>query len=173
MKSVTTHLRNGLEVLGPAMYRARIPLAHLRILPLGTGVAPAEAPIPDQAAPGWRAIAPGGRWGGFDQYAWLHGEATLPADWVSPQRDASYAVALRLLLGVGPDFGWPEGLLYINGRLLQGINQHHPDLLLPDDLAQPGRLQFDVRAWSGMAPRDHQLEYAELTLLNQIGRAHV
>src|SRR6185437_12133753 len=120
---------------------------------------------------GWRAIAPGDHWGGQDENAWFHGAATPPAQWtrLARKRDGLHAIALRLRLGSVPhtDFGWPEGLLYLNGAFLQGINQHHIDLLLPTDRVRPGPNTFDVRAWSGMLPRDHRLEFAELALINR------
>ncbi|HEU5345972.1 MAG TPA: glycoside hydrolase family 38 C-terminal domain-containing protein [Ktedonobacterales bacterium] len=167
MKPATHRIRRGLEDLGHAMYRERRALHDLRMLPLGENIAPQETPIPDGDAPGWRAIAPSDSWGGYDQNAWFHGEAQIPPQWNVAQISDQYAVVLRLLLGVSRDFGWPEGLLYVNGRLLQGINQHHPDVLLPDEYAQYGPITFDVRAWSGILARQHRLEYAEVALLNR------
>lgn len=166
MKPTTYRIRRGLQDLGPAMYRERQPLNSLRMLPLGVGQPPQETPIPSEDAPGWRPIAPGEHWGGQDQNAWFHAEARLPERWVEAQRTGAYEVALRLLLGVSPDFGWPEGLLYVNGHLLQGINQHHPDILLPAEVVSPGDLTFDARVWSGLTALDHRLEYADIALLN-------
>lgn len=167
MKPSTVRIRRGLQDLATAMYRQREPLHDLRVLPLGAEVPPQEAPIPDAATTGWRDIAPGESWGGRDETIWLHGVADIPPQWRAAQRTGDYAVALRLLLGVSADFGWPEGLLYVNRRLLQGINQHHPDVLLPSELAQEETITCDVRAWSGMRARQHRLEYAEIALLNR------
>jgi alpha-mannosidase len=167
MKPSTIRIRRGLQDLATAMYRQREPLRVLRLLPLGAEIPPQEAPIPDAATTGWRAIAPGESWGGRDENIWLHGEADISAQWRAAQRTGDYAIALRLLLGVSADFGWPEALLYVNRKLLQGINQHHPDVLLPAELAQEETLTCDVRAWSGMRARQHRLEYAEVTLLNR------
>jgi len=166
MKPSTQRIRRGLEDLGAAMYREHFALSDLRILPLGPGMPPGDAPVPTADAPGWRAISPGDQWGGRDEYAWLHGEATLPARWI--EMDATgYSVALRFLLGTSTDFGWPEGLLYVDGRLLQGINQHHKDVLLPPSAIHGETLRFDVRAWSGMHTYTRRFEYAELTLLHR------
>src|SRR5262249_9208201 len=73
------------------------------------------------------------------------------------------------LLGVGEQeaFGWPEGLLYVNGTLRQGINRHHSDVLLLVDDIRRTPLEFDVRAWSGMLEGDHRVELAELALLDR------
>ncbi len=150
MKPATQRIRRGLKDLAEAIYRERQPLSDLRMLPLGTALAPEETPIPSGDTVGWRPIAPGEQWGGRDENAWFHGEGAIPQQWADAQQARRHAVALRLLLGVSPDFGWPEGLLYVNGRPLQGINQHHTDVLLPADVAQPGHIAFDVRAWSGL-----------------------
>lgn len=161
-------LRRGLLDLAPAMYRARIPLSDMRIFPLGTAISPAESPIPATGAAGWRAIAVGDRWGGADENAWFHASAEVPAAW-REQLGETRAVALRWLLGVGSEdyFGWPEGLLYVNGRVQQGINRHHPDVLLRDEDARTVHLMLDVRAWSGMLACDHRIEYAEVALLDR------
>ncbi len=168
MKPTTHRIRRGLKDLATYMYRERTPLTDLRMLPLGTQVEPQEAPSPGANAEGWRPIVPGQHWGSRDENVWLHGVARIPERWITAaqHRDARHAIALRLLLGVSEDFGWPEGLLYVNGCLLQGINQHHEDVLLPASLAS-GELTFDVRAWSGLRPHDHRLEYAEVALLDR------
>jgi alpha-mannosidase len=167
MKPSTSRIRRGLRDLAAAMYRERKPLTDLRLFELGANIPPEEAPIPPAGAPGWRAVMSGARWGGQDQNIWLHGEARVPAAWRTRLGSARYSLALRLLLGQSPDFGWPEGLLYVNGALLQGINQHHPDVLIPNSALTTGLMRFDVRAWSGVKSLDHRLEYAEITLLDR------
>lgn len=161
-------LRRGLLDLSSAFYRARLPLDDMRMLPLGRSVAPAETPIPPADAAGWRKIGVGDRWGGADENAWFHAEVVVPPAWAGRLGDA-YSVALRWLLGVGSEdnFGWPEGLLYTNGQLLQGINRHHADVLLRDEDARSGHVALDVRAWSGMLSGDHRIEYAEIALLDR------
>ncbi|HUY78618.1 MAG TPA: glycoside hydrolase family 38 C-terminal domain-containing protein, partial [Ktedonobacterales bacterium] len=182
MRPTTHRLRRGLLDLGAAIYRARLPLRDLRLLPLGTARPPQEPSLPDGDEPGWRSIAVGDHWGARDAYAWLRGAATLPQVWrdaladprtQATRRDAGprWALALRLLLGRAEMFGWPEGLLYVNGRLQQGINQHHADVLLRPQDAPIGELAFDVYAWSGMLESDHRLEEAEIALLDRDAEA--
>lgn len=167
MRPSTQRIRRGLLDLAPAIYRERSPLTGLGILPLGANIAPEETRIPSQDARGWRPIEPGERWGGQDQNAWFHGEAQVPSPWRERLDDTAYGLALRLLLGESLDFGWPEGLLYVNGELLQGINQFHPDALLPESALQNDELTFDVRAWSGISTGERQLKYAEIALVNR------
>ncbi len=185
MRPSTRRLRRGLRDLAPALYPQRLPLSDLRMLFAGFSLPPQQQPVPSADLPGWQPVTVGDRWGAHDAYAWFHGAATLPNEWAKlladtpsssgggPGRGPRYAVVLRLLLGIGERemFGWPEGLLYVNGRLQQGINRHHPDVLLrPDDLVA-GSLAFDVYAWSGMAPGDHRIEMAEIALLDRDAEA--
>ncbi len=167
MHSDISRIRRGLDDLSQAQYRERLPLRNLSLLPLGVALAPQEQPPPSRDHPDWRPIAPGAEWGGQDENAWFHGEASVPALLAAACASGTSAVPLRLLLGASSDFGWPEGLLYLNGELLQGINQHHEDILLPASVSEVERLDIAVRAWSGMQPRKHHLEYAELALLNR------
>lgn len=166
MKPTTARIRRGLEELHAAIYRERVALHDLRMLPLGKAHPPQETPIPIGDEPGWRPIAVGDFWGGQDENAWFHGEATIPPQWRDGSAEENTFV-LRFLLGVSPDFGWPEGLLYANGQLLQGINQFHVDVWLPDNLMRAEALRFDVRAWSGMTNHAHSLRAAELARLDR------
>jgi alpha-mannosidase len=90
----------------------------------------------------------------------------VPSAWNEALRQG-HAFALRLNLGDGHDFGWPEGLLYLNGQLRQGINRHHPDVLLTEADARARELEIVVRAWSGMTNEEHQVARAELALLDR------
>ena len=178
MRPSPRRLRRALLDLGPAIYRERLPLADLRMLPLGTNLVPQELPLPMPDDPGWRPMRIGDRWGGQDENAWFAASATLPQGWRESHGQAQrgggprYAPVLRLILGRDRDtFGWPEGLLYINGRLRQGINRHHEDtLLLPDDL-RADTLTFVARFWSGMETVNHRIDVAELALLDRDAEA--
>jgi alpha-mannosidase len=171
MRPSMARLRRGLRDLAGAIYQERAPLEDLRILPLGAGIAPQELPIPSANTSGWRVIQPGDRWGGIDQNAWFHGDVAVPVGWLDQmRREPGKMVVLRMLLGANVEsgFGWPEGLLYVNRRLQQGINRHHIDVLLPTNaVTASGRLTIDIRAWSGLYHTDHRLEYAEIALLDR------
>jgi alpha-mannosidase len=172
MRPSTIRLRRALLDLEDAVYPERVPLHDFRLLPVGTGIRPEELPIPDQEAPGWRDVSVGARWGGRDETVWFHAAGTPRESW-REQLGPSAAVVLRLQLGRGSEdaFGWPEGLLYVNGRLQQGINRHHPDVLLRDEDVHTGTLQLDVRVWSGQLPDAHLIEAAELALLDRDAEA--
>jgi alpha-mannosidase len=159
-------LRRALVELAPQIYAETRSLHDLRMLDVGSNSDPREMPIPPQRGD-WVSVHVGSRWGGHDRNAWFHGVVETPAQWIDQLDGHERAVVLRLLLGLGSEFGWPEGLLYVNGRLQQGINRHHVDILLRPDDVRSGAMTFDVRAWSGMLPQDHRIETAEIALLDR------
>lgn len=167
MRPSMQRLRRALIELAPRMYAASLLLRDLRMLDIGSGIDPAEMPIPSSDGGGWVAVHPGSHWGGYDQNAWFHAEAEIPAAWIAQLDDGDRTVVLRLVLGLGTEFGWPEGLLYVNGRLQQGINRHHPDVLLRPEDVRSSRVVVDARVWSGMLPTDRQIEMAEIALLDR------
>lgn len=167
MRPTMQRLRRALVELAPRMYAENVLLRDLRMLELGSGIAPQEMPIPSPDRDEWVAVRPGSHWGGHDQTVWFHAQTGIPPSWITQLDTGERAVVLRLTLGRGTEFGWPEGLLYVNGRLQQGINRHHPDVMLHDDDLHRGVLTFDVRAWSGMLPDDHRIEAAEIALLDR------
>ena len=167
MRPSMQRVRRALTEFAPRMYAESLLLRDLRMLDIGSGIDPREIPIPSSDSGRWVAVHPGSRWGGYDQSAWFHAQIEVPTPWNAQRDDGERAVVLRLLLGLGTEFGWPEGLLYVNGRLLQGINRHHPDVLLRLEDVRAGSLTFDVRAWSGMLPDDHRIETAEIALLDR------
>lgn len=166
-------LRRALTELAPRIYAESLLLRDLRMLDIGSGIAPQHTPIPSVDRAGWAPVHPGSRWGGYDQNAWFHATARVPDAWLDQvgsgdsAQESDRDVVLRLILGLGAEFGWPEGLLYVNGRLQQGINRHHPDVLLRPEDVRGGALTFDVRAWSGILPDDHRIERAEIALLDR------
>ncbi|MGE5333097.1 MAG: alpha-mannosidase, partial [Nitrososphaerota archaeon] len=167
MRPSMQRLRRALIEIAPRMYSESLLLRDLRMLAIGSGIDPAEMPIPSSDGEGWVAVHPGSHWGGYDQTAWFHAEVETPAAWIAQLDHGDRAVVVRLVLGLGTEFGWPEGLLYVNGRLQQGINRHHPDVLLRAEDVRSGRLVFDARVWSGMLPAERQIELAEIALLDR------
>jgi alpha-mannosidase len=167
MRPSMQRLRRALIELAPRVYTESRLLRNLRMLDLGSGIDPREMPIPSSDSGEWISVRTRSRWGGHDRTAWFHAAIETPDAWLAQLEEGERAVVLRLLLGQGSEFGWPEGLLYVNGRLQQGINRHHADVLLRADDIRSGELIFDVRAWSGMLPDDHRIESAEIALLDR------
>jgi alpha-mannosidase len=174
MRPSMQRIQRALLEIAPRIYAESLLLRDLCMLDIGVGVDPREIPIPSGDGGRWTQVHPGSRWGGYDQNVWFHAQIKIPEAWIAQldggeggEGGETHAVVLRLMLGKGTEFGWPEGLLYVNGRLQQGINRHHPDVLLRTEDVRSGSLAFDVRAWSGMLPDDHRIETAEIALLDR------
>lgn len=93
----------------------------------------------------YHPIAPGYKWTHLNQYAWLHADVNLPK-----------AKGTVLLL----NFGLPgnlnqtgfEGLLFVDGQPLQGIDSHHEEVLLKDNMLGK-QVSLDIKLWTGMYGR--------------------
>lgn len=112
----------------------------------------------------WRDIRVGDAWGGYDVWAWFCTQTLLPEGWRKAR------VYLRLLMGPRNDGGsTAEALLYVNGRILQGIDVWHMDAWLPPEILAAGELNIAVRAWSGVlhVPQHRHFHTAQLIRVDE------
>ncbi len=86
----------------------------------------------------WRWVETGGSWGATNTAGWFRGKFQIPTEWQGQK------VFLRLRFGTGGDIDGPEGLIFLNGREFQAIDQYHRRMLLTEK-AQGGE-QFDLVA---------------------------
>lgn len=125
---------------------------------------PAGAQEPGFDDSSWRDFAVGESWGGYDKVAWFRTTIEVPEAWRGQK------VALRLLPGPrdGGD-STAEGLLYVNGRALQGIDIWHTEALLPPQTYASGSVQVALRVWSGVlgVPEVRTFRVAELLLVDE------
>ncbi len=139
-----------------AVYRRRQALPPLRVAPEGRG-GPAATPGAD-----WPELPVGGRWGGYNQTAWLHGEIAVPAEW------AGETVLLLVVLGdytpLPPyvRMAGPEALAYLDGEPFAGIDKWHPDLLLAGEARGGERWRIAIEAFSARVAEPHRLLQYEL-----------
>ncbi len=76
-------------------------------------------------------------------------------------------MVLRLLLGLGTEFGWPEGCFTSMADYSKVSTATILMCCYGWTMCAVGSLTFDVRAWSGMLPDDHRIETAEIALLDR------
>lgn len=125
-----------------------IPLRFRRALDEERGVAVAD----DRSA--WDAVDPDLIWGEPDGYFWFGGSVTLPQE-VSGKR-----VFLHIEAQFGNVMGRsdPQLLVRINGKLAQGSDANHRELLLCED-AKPGDT-FDILIEAGTIEDRRQTGFA-------------
>ncbi|HXL05105.1 MAG TPA: alpha-mannosidase [Bacillota bacterium] len=115
----------------------------------------------DKEASGWTRFHPEMHWGGRDCHAWFRAEATIP------QSFAGMPVAISVQTG---DEGWdainPQFILYIDGKIVQGLDFNHREAILCER-GEPGRTyRIDLKAYSGMREARQSL-HAELIAFDE------
>ncbi len=93
----------------------------------------------------WEPVTLGQQWSGRDSYLWLRCELELPKQWQGRQIVGKF------------DFGKTgscncsgfEALLYVDGKIYQGVDTHHSEVFFPRQWA--GRtVRAEFRIWSGL-----------------------
>ncbi|HOK70672.1 MAG TPA: alpha-mannosidase, partial [Bacillota bacterium] len=115
----------------------------------------------DQASAEWSKFLPDMRWGGRDSHAWFRADAAISESF------AGKPVALNVHTG---DKGWdatnPQFLLYVDGKIVQGLDVNHCEAILCSS-GEPGRIyRIDLDAYSGMRESRPSL-YAELIAIDE------
>lgn len=120
-------------------------LAYPEVLPLADWHITVEGQ--DEA---WQRVTLPASWGGDDQTVWWHRWVSLPPGWTNRK------IALRMDI--------PEGLLFLNRRPYQGIDAHHPLVVLPADIGS--EFTLDIQAYSGRRPEPQQCRFSELVVID-------
>ncbi len=81
-------------------------------------------------------------WGGKDVYAWFTCQLNLPE-----LRDHEKLVYRLETLDEGWDALNPQGLLFFDGKVVQGLDVNHRTCPIPSDLK--GKIQIDVQGYGG------------------------
>ena len=134
--------------IGRLRYRRCLPLADWKI-----------GPNKDRGS-GRRPIRVGERWGDRDQRFWFQREISIPCEWKSE------TVLLRISLG-----DETEGLLYLNGQPVQGVDAHHNEVFLTEAACGDENYEILIDAWSGMGIEPHCFVRAELAVLDREAEA--
>jgi alpha-mannosidase len=90
------------------------------------------------------------RWGGYDQTVWWYQKITIPVTWNQPK------IAIRMDI--------PEGLVFLNQQVYQGIDVHHPEILLPTEMGS--ELVIAIQAYSGRKQELNECRFSELVWIN-------
>ena len=176
-------LKARLDEIRAAAIRATRPIDHVLTCP-APGAPPdnAMAPAPPRDDPAWRPLRAGERWGGDPHNPdrpveripwgmpvdgghnhWLHAPIRVPDEW----RGRHVMVRLHW---EGHGQASVEGIAYLDGRTLAGIDEPHPAVLLPES-AHEGQHDLLIRCY---APYAHPFGGLELQLRDEaIGRLAV
>ncbi len=98
----------------------------------------------------WQQINVPAAWGRYDQTVWWRKNVTLPLTW------ANQKIALRMDI--------PEGLVFINHQVYQGIDTNHSDIILPVNIAPEFTIQ--IQAYGGRKHELSECKFSELVVIN-------
>ncbi|NDJ52212.1 MAG: alpha-mannosidase [Chloroflexi bacterium] len=149
--------------LEPYRHRQLIPIDAFQIMADHTREIGARPPAQFEGIP----FHPGDHWDpGVDAYAWLRVTVDVPGEWAGQQ-----VVGFFQFSQYG---GWTErglemgieGLLFLEGKVYQGIDANHREVLFPEDVAGQS-LELNFRVWSGMWERSYTFQRAYIALLDQ------
>ncbi len=107
----------------------------------------AENAPPEQ---GWQPYVPGMRIGGVDQHGWFRFDLDGSA---APAQSRAF-----LRVNTGFEGQWdarnPQGLLYLDGQIVQGLDTNHTEVLLP-----PGKHEAWLYYYTGMDGSDCEVKF--------------
>ena len=102
--------------------------------------------LPGSDAPGWQSLPYGALWGGRDKHYWLKTEICLP------ERYAGKTIAYEAT--TGNEGVWdatnPQFLIYVNGKLIQGLDVNHREIILTSAAIPGEAYEIALQAYSGM-----------------------
>ncbi len=112
---------------------------------------------------GWRDFRLWDTWGGYDKVAWFRTTVKIP------EQMRGKTLAVKLLPGPrdGGD-STAEGLLYVDGVPVQGMDIWHEEAVLEEKLCRKDELHLALKVWSGVlgVPRHRTFQFAALLELD-------
>lgn len=99
-----------------------------------------------EASLNWSDFKMGDRWGGRDRHYWFKTAVAVPESFSGKK------VVLELKTGREGDWDAlnPQFLVYVNGKLLQGVDVNHRQVVLTDSAAGGEQFEIALHAYSGM-----------------------
>ena len=118
---------------------------------------------PDFDDSSWTDFEVGSLWGGRDETAWFRAAVEIPENWKNCK------LALHLIVGAGQEGGLhgSEALLYVNGEIVQGLDENHREVCLKKDWISSGRLAIAIKAFSGLQPEKRVFRAASLVCIDE------
>lgn len=118
---------------------------------------------PDFDDSSWADFCVGGVWGGRDKTVWFRTAVDIPATWINNK------LALYFIVGAGHEGGLSgsESLLYVNGEIIQGLDENHREVGLVSDQIRSGRLNIAIKAFSGLQTEQRVFRAARLVRINE------
>ena len=99
----------------------------------------------EQGTEKWYTLNTGDTWKGRDRFVWLHKDIAVPAEWKGKKVVGVFDFGNT---GGGNNSGF-ESMAYVNGKMYQGVDVNHKELILQEDLCGT-TVELTFRLWSGL-----------------------
>ena len=137
MKFIDDKIRVTIETLKSAMYKETLPELRFEYLPCGYK---SNNMLPGDSE-NWKTFSKNSRVSGCDSHYWFRTKFKTPE-----KNNENEEIYFRLLTGKEGEWDAtnPQGLLYLNGQILQGLDINHTDAILEFDTEYDMYIYFYV-----------------------------
>jgi len=94
----------------------------------------------------WDTFSPGDRWGGRNQHFWFRTNITIPSSF--------HGKTIVYEVRTGREGEWdalnPQFLVYVDGRLIQGLDVNHREIILSEQAKEGETYTIALHAYGGM-----------------------
>ena len=133
-------IKQMLILLQKAKYLKRMPLDGWKVSPCEYKK---DNTMPNKAAESFRDFMEDERWGKqLDTHAWFCNHISVPEDWT----DGEVRFSIRTGAEGGNDSRCPQFIAYIDGKMIQGMDDNHTELYV----GEYRNFDLDLYAYSGM-----------------------
>ncbi len=91
----------------------------------------------------WRDFQIGSNWPSFDSYYWIRPAIQIPRSLTGQ------AIELRVVLSKEYTLHTPEGLVFVNGEIRQGIDRNHANVLLTSNAQADEKIDVAIQVYTG------------------------
>ncbi len=164
-------LERRIEELEQYRYRDRIELQSFEAAKEEQGVVNPILPVMGDSKRTdleWYPLQTGETWKGRDRFLWLYKEVQIPAEWKGKKAVGVFDFGNT---GGGNNSGF-ESMVYLNGRMYQGVDVNHKEVFFDEDLYGT-TVDVVFRLWSGLegggipTEQEHRIARADLAWLDE------
>lgn len=125
------------------IYSEKLPIESYKVKPCGYG----DYELLNSDGSDWETFRTGDRWGGRDKHFWFKTQVVIP------EKFEGKTVVFNL--STGREGEWdalnPQFLIYVNGKMVQGLDVNHREVLLCEHARAGEVYNIDLYAYAGMS----------------------
>ncbi len=141
MRFIAERINRLLDELSKTIYPDRIEIRNFDFIQCGY-----DCHVLPDADAGGKNFESGDRWGGQDKHGWFKTRAVVPESFNGRK--------LVFEVKTGREGDWdalnPQFLVYVNGKLIQGMDVNHREIILSDYARSGEEFEIYLHAYSGM-----------------------